>query len=94
LTGEGRYGRDMRIAGVRVRPPYVRLLAQIVEDAGYAHTARTLTDAIELKVMEPALTIDDHEAMLTALGNHCPTGLSRLRHELLEARARRRRAGL
>jgi hypothetical protein len=83
----------MRIAGVRVSPPSVRLLAQILEDAGYGDTARTLMEAIRLQVVEPALTLRDHEAMLDALGDHCPTGLARLRRELLDDDMRRRLAG-
>jgi uncharacterized protein with von Willebrand factor type A (vWA) domain len=83
----------MRIAGVRVGPPAVRLLAQILDDAGYEETARTLTEAIALAVVEPALTLADHEAILTALGDDCPTSLAKLRRELLDGQARRRRAG-
>ena len=37
-----------------------------------------------MKAVEPALTIQDHDAMLAALGEPCPTGLARLRRELLE----------
>ena len=83
----------MRIAGVRVSPPSTRLLAQILEDAGYHDTATTLTEAIRLQVVEATLTLQDHEAMLTALGDHCPTSLARLRRELLEDDMRRRLAG-
>ena len=83
----------MRIAGVRVAPPAVRLLAQILDDAGYEETARTLAEAIALAVVEPALTLADHEAILTALDDGCPTSLAKLRRELLDDQARRRRAG-
>jgi hypothetical protein len=83
----------MRIAGVRVSPPAVRLLAQILDDAGYAQTAATLRQGIELQVLEPALTLEDYQAMLLALGDHCPTSLARLRRELLEDDMRRRLAG-
>ena len=83
----------MRVAGVRLSPPSVRLLAQILEDAGYAETAATLTEAIRLQALEPALTLEDHHAMLLVLGDHCPTGLARLRRELLEDDMRRRLAG-
>lgn len=83
----------MRIAGVRVSPPSVRVLAQILEDAGYSQTAAVLEDGIRLQVLEPALTLEDHQAMLFALGDHCPTGLTRLRRELLEDDMRRRLAG-
>jgi hypothetical protein len=81
----------VRIAGVRVGPQYVRLLAQMVADAGYGDTAKTLTDAIGLQAVEPPLTVDDREAILTALGTYCPTGLAKLRRELLEDQMRRRR---
>jgi hypothetical protein len=83
----------MRIAGVRVSPPSVRLMAQILDDAGYPETAATLTEAIRLQALEPALTLEDYQAMLVALGDHCPTGLARLRRELLEDDMRRRLAG-
>lgn len=82
----------MRIAGVRVSPQYVRLLAQIVADAGYDDTATTLTDAIGLQAVEAPLTVHDHEAILVALGTHCPSGLAKLRRELLEDQMRRRQA--
>jgi hypothetical protein len=83
----------MRIAGVRVSPPAVRLLVQILDDAGYPATAVTLRQAIELQALEPALTIEDVEAMLVALGDNCPTSLARLRRKLLEIERRRRLAG-
>jgi hypothetical protein len=83
----------MRIAGVRVSPPAVRLLTQILDDAGYPQTAATLRQGIALQVLEPALTLDDHQAMLLALGDHCPTSLARLRRELLEDDMQRRLAG-
>lgn len=82
----------MRIAGVRVDPKYVRLLAEIVADAGYDRTAAALTEAIGLQVSEPPLTVADHEAILAALGKHCPGGLNRLRTELHEDHLRRLRA--
>jgi len=83
----------MRIAGVRVSPPAVRLLVQMLDDAGYPATAGTLRQGIELQAIEPALTIEDYEAMLLALGDNCPTSLARLRRELLEFDRRRRLAG-
>ena len=83
----------MGVAGVRVSPPSVRLLSEILDDAGYPATAATLRQGIELQVLEPALTLEDHQAMLLALGNHCPTSLARLRRELLEDERRRRLAG-
>jgi hypothetical protein len=84
----------MRIAGVRVSPAFVRLPARIVENAGSDDTARKLAEAIRLQVLEPPLTLDDHDAILRALGDDCPTGLAKLRRELLHDQARRRRAGL
>ena len=69
----------------------MRLLAQIVADAGYEDTANTLTDAIALQAAEAPLTVDDHEVILTALGIHCPSGLAKLRRELLEDHMRRQR---
>jgi hypothetical protein len=81
----------VRIAGVRISPPNVRLLATILQDAGHDDTARKLADAIELRVFEVPLTLADHEAILTSLGAHCPTGLAKLRRELLEDDRWRRR---
>jgi hypothetical protein len=63
----------------------------MVADSGYDDTAKTLADAIGLQAVEPPLTVDDHEAILTALGTYCPTGLAKLRRELLEDQMRRRR---
>jgi hypothetical protein len=83
----------MRIVGVRVSPPFVRLLAQMLEDRGYEATATTITDAIALQVFEPALTLEDHDAMLAVLGDNCPTGLGPLRRQLLDEHALRRRLG-
>jgi hypothetical protein len=84
----------MRIAGLRVSPASVRLLAQMLDDAGYPATAATLRQGIELQAIEPALTLEDYEAMLIALGDNCPTSLARLRRELLEDDRRRRLAGM
>jgi DNA-binding FadR family transcriptional regulator len=84
----------VRIAGVRVSPSFVRLLAQLLEDAGFDDTAEKLADAIRMRALEAPLTIDDHDAILTALGSHCPSGLARLRRELLDESAKRRRRGL
>ncbi len=79
---------------MRVDVQFVRLLAQIVQDAGFDDTARALADAIKVHANEVPLTIEDHEAILEALGADCPTGLARLRRELLEEQMRRRRAGM
>jgi len=84
----------MRIAGVRVSPPYVRLLAQLLEETGSAATAATLEEAIRVQALEPALTLEDHDAILVALGSNCPSGLARLRRELLDEQLARRRMGL
>ena len=81
----------MRIAGVRVGAPSVLLLVQILQDAGFTDTATTLANAMKVQAREPALTVEDHEAMLAALGTYCPTGLARLRRELLEQDSWRRR---
>ena len=83
----------MRIAGVRVGPPSVRLLAEMLEDGGYGETAMKLNEAIRLQVVEPLLTLADYDAILIALGDNCPTALARLRRELLEYDRRRRLAG-
>ena len=81
----------MRIGGVRVSAAYVRLLVEIVEDAGFHETAQVLADAIRLQAVEAPLTIGDHEAILTALGGNCPSGRAKLRRALLEAHQARRR---
>jgi hypothetical protein len=82
----------MRIAGLRIDPPVARLLAGLVRDAGFEDTAARLEQAIELRVAtEAPLTWADHEAMLVALGDDCPTSLSRLRRELLDEQRRLRR---
>jgi len=82
----------MRIAGLRLGASPARLLAGIVRDAGFEETAAKLEQAIELHVAtEAPLTWADHEAILVALGDNCPTSLSRLRRELLEEQRRMRR---
>jgi hypothetical protein len=67
------------------------MLAQIVDDAGFHDTAQTIAEAIRLQAHEVPLTVEDHEAILTALGSNCPGGLGRLRRELLEQQRLRRR---
>jgi len=75
----------VRIAGLRIAASTARLLVGILQDAGSHETAARIDRAIELQVTtEAPLTMDDHEAILAALGNSCPTSLSRLRRELLE----------
>ena len=82
----------MRIAGLRIDARVARLLVGLLGDAGYGDTAARIEQAIELRVAtEAPLTVDDHEAILVALGNDCPVSLSRLRRELLEEQRRRRR---
>ena len=66
----------------------------MLEDSGYAETATKLTDGIALRTLEPALTLEDHDAILAALGESCPPGLARLRRQLLEELTRRRQLGL
>jgi len=66
----------------------------MLRDAGFDATAGKLTEAIRLEVFEPPLTLEDHEAMLVALGESCPAGLARLRRELLDEQRWRRRMGL
>ena len=79
----------MRIAGLRISAPMARLLAQILEEAGFAETAGRVAQAIELQVTtEAPLTLADHEAILAALGDRCPPELARLRRELLEEQRR------
>jgi hypothetical protein len=81
----------MRIAGLRLSAPIARLLAQILDEAGFVATAGKITQAIELRVAtEAPLTIADHEAILAALGDRCPPELYRLRRELLEEQRRLR----
>jgi len=81
----------MRIAGIRLQPTVARLLAEILDGAGFRDTAFKVTDAIERgTTTEVALTLTDHEAILVALGGQCPTTLARLRRELLEEQRRLR----
>ena len=82
----------MRIAGVRLQAPVARVLSEILEGEGYHDTASKISDAIERQATtEAPLTIDDHEAILAALGSECPPTLGRLRRELLEEQRRLRR---
>ncbi len=82
----------MQISGVRISPEYVRVLAEIVEGAGFPGTAGRLAQAIEQGVTtEAPLTTEAPEAILAALEPHCPAGLNRLRTELAKDERRRRR---
>ncbi len=81
----------MRIVGLRIGAPLARLLAQILEEAGFLETAGKIAQAIELRVTtEAPLTIEDHDAILAALGDRCPPELARLRRGLLEEQRRLR----
>ena len=53
----------MWIAGVRVGVPAARLLTQILDDAGYTATGRTIANAIAIQSSEPVLTVEDCDAM-------------------------------
>ena len=64
----------------------------MLEGEGYVETAAKVSDAIERgTTVEAPLTLEDHEAILVALGRTCPPTLHRLRNELLEEQRRRRR---
>jgi len=79
----------MRIVGLRIGAPIARLLAEILDEAGFVDTAGKISEAIELQVTtEAPLTLADHEAILVALGDRCPPELARLRRELLEEQRR------
>ena len=82
----------MRIVGLRLQPSVARLLAEILEGAGYVDTASKITAAIEQRITtEAPLTLADHEAIVQALEPDCPATLLRLRQELLEELRRVRR---
>ena len=75
----------MRIAGVRLQPPVARLLADILEGAGFGDTSAKITEAIRLKVtVEAPLTADDYRAVLDVLNRTCPPTLYRLHRKLLD----------
>jgi hypothetical protein len=64
----------------------------ILYDAGFDATGAKIAQAIDLQVAtEAPLTVADHDAILIALGDNCPSTLSRLRRELLEEQRRLRR---
>ena len=84
-AGESGSLETVRIAGVRLGAPVVRLLSEILESEGYPETAGKLADAIEQQVtVEAPLTADDYGAIAEALGRNCPATLYRLRAQLLE----------
>ena len=82
----------MRIVGLRLQPSVARLLAEILEGAGYVETASKIAAAIEQRITtEAPLTLADHKAIVAALEPDCPATLLRLRQELLEELRRVRR---
>jgi hypothetical protein len=74
----------MRIAGVRLGAPVARVLSEILRAEGFPATADKVADGIERGLVEPRLTLADHQAILEALGRTCPSTLRRLRQRLLE----------
>jgi len=82
----------VRIVGVRLGAPVARLLSELLDSRGYPETAAKIADAIERQwTLEAPLTLADHEAIIEALAENCPTTLHRLRTELLEEQRRIRR---
>ena len=82
----------MQIVGVRLGAPVARLLSELLDSRAYPETAAKIADAIERQwTLEAPLTLADHEAIIEALAENCPTTLHRLRTELLEEQRRIRR---
>lgn len=82
----------MRIAGVRLGAPVARLLSETLVSEGYPETGAKIADAIERKItIEAPLTLDDYEAIATALSRNCPAPLYTLRTQLLKELRRLRR---
>jgi hypothetical protein len=82
----------MRVAGVHLGAPVARLLSETLESEGFPQTSAKIADAIERRItVEAPLTLDDYEAIATALSRNCPTPLYRLRTELLKDLHRLRR---
>ena len=82
----------MRVAGVHLGAPVARLLSETLESEGYPQTGAKIADAIERRITtEAPLTLDDYEAIATALSRNCPAPLYRLRTELLKDLQRLRR---
>ena len=82
----------MQIVGVHLGAPVARLLSELLDSRGYPETAAKIADAIERRwTLEAPLTLADHEAIIEALAENCPTTLHRLRTELLEEQRRIRR---
>jgi hypothetical protein len=82
----------VRIVGVRLGAPVARLLSETLESKGYPATSAKIADALERKwTLEAPLTLEDHEAIVAALAENCPSTLHRLRTELLEEQRRVRR---
>jgi hypothetical protein len=92
VRGESISVTIVRIAGVRLGAPVARRLAETLAGKGYPVTAAKIADAIERQwTLEAPLTLEDHEAILAALADNCPSTLHRLRTELLEEQRRIRR---
>ena len=82
----------MQIVGVHLGAPVARLLSELLDSRGSPETAAKIADAIERRwTLEAPLTLADHEAIIEALAENCPTTLHRLRTELLEEQRRIRR---
>ena len=77
---------------MRLGAPVARLLSEILDRRGSPETAAKIADAIDRRwTRETPLTLADHEAIIEALAEDCPTTLHRLRTELLEEQRRIRR---
>lgn len=83
----------MLLAGVPVPDRLALEVAARLRLSGFADTARTLEDAYESEHDVVSLTIDDREAILSALED-CPYGLADLRSVLLLEREWRVAEGL
>jgi hypothetical protein len=82
----------VQIVGVHLGAPVARLLCELLDSRGSPETAAKIADAIERRwTLEAPLTLADHEAIIEALAENCPTTLHRLRTELLEEQRRIRR---
>jgi hypothetical protein len=83
----------MRIAGARIDASVAHVLVEVLRTEGYPVTADKIVDALNRQITtEVALTLEDHQAILAALSQHCPPTLNRLRQRLLEEQRYVRRA--
>ena len=83
----------MRIAGARIDVSVAHVLVEVLRTEGYPVTADRIVDALNGQITtEAPLTLEDHQAILTALSRNCPTTLHRLRERLLEEQRYVRRA--